>query len=245
MAIDPEALYAQLGHLMAGQPASIDDWPVPPEVNQWFARILALLDASGSTLDATEMRVALMSVTSPLDTIRTPAIHSVIQLLHRAFARAELNAPTKPVGAFIPAGNSFDALVAVGKVLEGARGNVLIVDPYMDEKALTDFAPLAPASVTIKLLTDQKSYKPSLAPAAKRWASQHGRARPLEVRLAAGGTLHDRLAIIDDKDVWLLTQSLNAFATRAPASIVRVDVDTAALKVAAYRDMWVASTPLS
>jgi hypothetical protein len=36
----------------------------------------------------------------------------------------------------------------------------------------------------------------------------------------------------------VLTQSLNAFATRAPASIVRVDEETALLKIAAYQAIW-------
>jgi hypothetical protein len=67
----------------------------------------------------------------------------------------------------------------------------------MDEKALTDFAPLAPEGVTIRLLSDQREHKPSLPPATERWKGQHGQKRPLEVRLAAPRTLHDRLIIID------------------------------------------------
>jgi hypothetical protein len=47
------------------------------------------------------------------------------------------------MGAFIPAGNAFDAMAAIGSVLRTAKQGVFIVDPYMDEKALTDFAPLA------------------------------------------------------------------------------------------------------
>jgi hypothetical protein len=49
---------------------------------------------------------------------------------------------------------------------------------------------------------------------------------------------------VDGTQAWVLTQSLNAFATRAPASIVRVDDETAALKIAAYEDMWAAAAAL-
>mgnify|MGYP001290746529 CR=1 FL=1 len=63
---------------------------------------------------------------------------------------------------------------------------------------------------------------------------------------ALARTLHDRLIAVDDSIVWVLTQSLNAFATRSPASIVRVDDQTAALKIAAYADVWPkAAVPLS
>jgi hypothetical protein len=47
-------------------------------------------------------------------------------------------------GSFIAAGSTFDAFVAVGKALSEAKTNVLMVDPYADEKALTDYALLAP-----------------------------------------------------------------------------------------------------
>jgi len=62
----------------------------------------------------------------------------------------------------------------------------------------------------------------------------------------AGGSpnLHDRLIVVDGKIVWTLTQSLNAFAARSPASLVRVDPETAALKVAAYEQLWKNAKPL-
>jgi hypothetical protein len=120
----------------------------------------------------------------------------------------------------------------------------LIIDPYMDEKALTDFAPLAPEGVTVRLLSDEKTCKPTLPPAASRWITQYGAKRPLAVRLAAARTLHDRLIIVDGAQVSILTQSLNAFAARSPAAIVRVDNDTATLKVSAYQDIWNKAAPL-
>jgi hypothetical protein len=88
-----------------------------------------------------------------------------------------------------------------------------------------------------------ESRKPTLQPAAKRWETQYGDKRPLEVRLAPPRSFHDRVIIIDQMAVWILTQSLNAFATRAPASIIRVDPDTAALKIAAYEEVWTGAQP--
>jgi hypothetical protein len=141
-------------------------------------------------------------------------------------------------------GNAFDALTAIGKIFGAAKRDVLIVDPYMDEKALTDFALLAPEHVEIRLLSDEHTAKPSLSVAAKRWTAQYGTNRPLAAKLAPAKTLHDRLIMVDEVTVWVLTQSLNAFATRSPASIVRVDDETANLKIAAYKAMWGNATPL-
>jgi hypothetical protein len=57
--------------------------------------------------------------------------------------------------------------------------------------------------------------------------------------------LHDRLIIVDGAQVWVLTQSLNAFVVRSPATIVRVDGETAALKIKAYQDIWDKAKPLA
>ena len=164
--------------------------------------------------------------------------------MFRALAVAELSAPASVSGTFIAAGNEFDALAAFGKVAERAKATLLVVDPYMDAKSLTDFAPLAREGVRILLLADQHYCKPTLKPAAQRWKSQFGVTRPLEVRLAPAQTLHDRLIVVDATEVWLFTQSLNAIASRSPASIVRSEGEAAALKIGAYAGIWDAASSL-
>jgi integrase len=159
----------------------------------------------------------------------------------RAKALERLGERLTPIagdGAFIGAGDVLDAYTAIGKVLATAKADVLIVDPYMDEKAVTDFAPLIASGITIRLLSDAQSSKPTLGPAAKRWAIQYGSAHPLESRLAAARSLHDRLIVIDGQEAWVLTQSLKDFAVRAPASIIRVDRQIAEMKIGAYETLW-------
>jgi hypothetical protein len=176
---------------------------------------------------------------------RVRAVRTIASILYRALAVAEIHAPVSVSGSFILAGNALDAMAAIGKVLQTAKRDVLIVDPYMDEKALTDFAPLAAEGIATRLLADQQLHKPTLDPAQKRWAMQYGAKRPLEVRLAAPKILHDRLIVVDEKDTWDLTQSMNAFAARSPASIVRnVDPEITQLKIAAFAAIWAAATPL-
>jgi hypothetical protein len=159
----------------------------------------------------------------------------------RAKALERLSERLTPVagdGAFIGAGDVLDAYTAIGKILETAKVDVLIVDPYMDEKAVTDFAPLIASGITIRLLSDAQSSKPTLGPAAKRWVIQYGSAHPLEARLAAARSLHDRLIVIDEQEAWVLTQSLKDFAARSPASIIRVDRQIAEMKIGAYEALW-------
>jgi hypothetical protein len=145
-------------------------------------------------------------------------------------------------GAFIPAGNAFDGFAAVCKVLSVGKVRLLIVDPYLDEKVLTDFVPQAAEGVAICLLTDQQSVKPSLQPAVARWSAQYGTKRPVAAKLAAPRALHDCLIVVDGTEAWDLTQSLNAFAARSPATIVRSGPEQAALKIPYYEGLWASAS---
>jgi hypothetical protein len=225
------------------------DWPAvqsvgvnSPETLKWLGELHALL----SSMKLTGELVALKVASGML--VRYPGLSTsaadVRALLYRVLAEAELKAPASEQGTFIAAGNELDAYAAVSKVLASAKSTVLVVDPYMDGKALTDFLPSSAEGVFISILSDQATLKPTLGPAAERWTDQFGDARPLQVRLAPARTLHDRLILVDGDKIWSLSQSLKDFANRAHGSILKVDPETAALKIAAYMDIWDSATAL-
>lgn len=233
MATDPETLYRQLGRLIEMMP-DLTQAPVPAEVHHWIARAYALVEEVGNSIDPISFSVNVNS----LGTIaRHNAAHQITVIVYRAFALAERSAPAGAGGAFIPVGNSFDAFAALSKVLQTATKDVLIIDPYMDETSLTEFGGAVRENVCLRLMADQTYCKPTLQPAATKWVQQYGATRPLQVHLAPQKTLHDRAIFIDRTAAWTLTQSLNSFAKRSPAEIVRAD-DTAALKIAAYERVW-------
>ena len=208
--------------------------PVPAEVHHWIARAYALVEEVGNSTDSIFFSVNVNNLGT---TARHNSAHQITAIVYRAFALAEMRAPAGAGGAFIPVGNSFDAFAALSKILQTATKDVLIIDPYMDETALTEFGSAVPENVCLRLMADQASCKPTLQPAAIKWSQQYGTARPLLVRLAPQKTLHDRAIFIDRTAAWTLTQSLKDFAKRSPAEIVRAD-DTAALKIAAYEGVW-------
>jgi len=239
MPLTPEALYLQLGQLIGQMPAFGGFRGTTPEMHQWLARAVALVEEGGDISDAITLRGwADTMVAMELDlVVRRGLINKIRAILYRALARAELKAPASAQGAFIPAGNSFEAFAAVGNVLGTATADVLMVDPYADEKLLTDFAMQATESVSMRVLTDDTRHKPTLRPAAQRWKQQYGPTRLLEVRLATA-PLHDRLIVVDNAVVWMVGQSFKDLAENAPTSIVRVDAGTAALKISAYANLW-------
>jgi hypothetical protein len=239
MTLNPESLYRQLGRLLEEMPG-LANWgagaggTLTDEAHRWLGRADALVQETGDVRDSVEFRMGAAN----LDRASRPqGIEQIKRVLYRALAAAELSAPPAARGAFIPVGSSFDAFAAISKILQTAKRDVFVVDPYMDETALTEFGLAVPERLSFRLLADQKDHKPTLTPAAQKWASQYGGTRPLAVRLAAPRTLHDRAIFIDGSGAWTLTQSLKDFAKRSPAEIVRAD-DTAALKIAAYEGVW-------
>jgi hypothetical protein len=195
------------------------------------------------TAAAEEPRIDDRKIVNAIFYVLRTAAHQIAAVVHRAMARVERFVPVSIGGSFIPAGNSLDAMAAVAKVLGKAKADVLIVDPYMDEKALTDFAPTAPEGVQIRLLADEKFRKPALAPAVTRWRTQFGARRPLTARLSPPSALHDRAIFLDGAEVWLVSQSFNSIAAGSPATITKIlDVETATLKLGAYEAIWSAST---
>jgi hypothetical protein len=234
---DPQALYRQLGQLLASMPDFRSPEPVSSDIRRWLGQAYALVDATGDLIDSARLR-QLSQWVEDGELIVAEIAGEIEMIVYRALAVAELRAPAPDRGAFIPAGGVFDAFATFGKIVGEAKKDILIVDPYLDEKVLTDFASLIQPGIQMKLLADSQGIKPTLGPAAIRWKEQYGTSRPIEVRLSAPKTLHDRLIVLDGRLVWLMTQSFNAIAARSPASIVRVDGDAGTLKISAYDELW-------
>lgn len=241
--LDPEALYRQLSAIVDSMPADLDGRAPGPDLRSWLGKAFALVEVAGDVMDTVSFKSKWTSLGTPLG---ADAAEEIRDILVRALARAELQAPVSVQGSFIAKGAGFDAYQMISKVLRTATNDVLIVDPYLDEVALFEFVPLAPAGVSVRLLGDSFNAKlmQSLKTGVARWKQQHGGAHPLEARQTGPRLLHDRLIFIDDRDVWSLSQSLKDFAARSHASIIRVGDDIGALKVPAYQAMWQSSTPL-
>lgn len=247
--MEPESLYRELGQLVAETPRDLaGPGAISAETHRWLGRASALLTQTMDKSDTLAMldQISFRTASDGLEGIlRQHNAHQIVAILHRALARAERNAPAAAQGAFIPVGAAFDVFQVIGKVLSEAKNDTLIVDAYMDAKVLTDFAPLAPERVAIRLLTDGFYTKPEmLRPAAERWKQQYGAIRPLEIRLTAPRLLHDRLILIDGTQVWSLTQSIKNFADRSPGSVLRVEHEVAAQKIHAYEQHWASAQPL-
>src|SRR6266446_3861742 len=151
--VDPEALYVQLSDLVRTMPNFDEHGDLSPNTQQWLGRAYVLVAAAGIPGD--EITFKASSANLQLSGPREIAAANVRDIVYRAWAVAESRAPASARGAFIAVGDVFAAAAAIGTVLGTAAHEVLIIDPYMDAKALTDFAVLVPEGRTIRLLADR------------------------------------------------------------------------------------------
>jgi hypothetical protein len=238
--MDSSELYTRLGQLVGEMP-DLEKAPTQ-ETRKWIARAHALVDESGSIVDAAA--IAAQTPYLEISAGRALSASTITGAVLRAFAAAELKAPAASQGAFIAAGNPFDALREIGKVLASANNDLLIVDPYLDEKVLTEFSGFAREHVLVRLLTDAQGMKPTLETAYKKWGEQYKELRPVALGVCDPKTLHDRIIIADGERAWILTQSIKDFASKSPASIVNIDAELTGLKISAYEALWRASKRL-
>jgi hypothetical protein len=242
MKMDAESIYLQLGHLVATMPDLGGGGWATPEGRMWLGRAAALIGAVGNIADQVQFNVACDGLGNVL---HSQNVQTIISILHRALANAELAAPAALQGQFISAGDTLSAFAVVAKVFSRAKADLLLVDVYADQTIITDFAVTAPEGVQVRILgADKESRKATLRPAVERWAQQFATSRPLSVRVAPAASLHDRLVLVDGSEVWALGQSFNGMALRAHTSIIRADPELAAQKVVAYGAIWDAAVPL-
>ena len=217
-----------------------------PDCEDWVAKADALLSVvtqqlTYDTSALAEFRIELERVRhSTVDSWRQTSKNRVFHLLKRNMERVKLAVDPSHDGSFIPVGSDFDAYTEIARIAATANTDLIIVDPYMDDKILTEFL----ASVegkTINLLSDESTVRGELNVAAQKWRSQYGKLRPIEVRLTPARTLHDRLIIVDQRIAWSVTQSFKDLAKRSPGSILKADSENAKLKIEAYMKIWKAA----
>lgn len=150
-------LYQQIGRLLEAPPdLSTYQACVRPEALQWLGKGHALVGAVDVSLDAIRFSTAV-------DHMRTAtwasAVSQVFQILYRALGHCEIYLPIGSAGSFVPVGNSFDAYAALSKIFASATIEVMIVDPYMDQTVLTDFALAVPEGIPLRLLADANDHR--------------------------------------------------------------------------------------
>lgn len=134
-------------------------------------------------------------------------------------------------GVAIGQGQVFAYFDELRKVIEGARSDLLFVDPYLEADFVSRYLAFAMDGVPIRLLTEKKL--PTLLPAVDAFAAQHKRL--IEVRSTSG--LHDRYLIVDGQYCYQSGASFKDGARNALTTITRI-TDVFQPVRDAYEKLW-------
>ena len=236
----PEKLYFELGRLI-GQMPELGSGPIKPETQRWLQSAVALVGSSGSLADGLQLAAACENLDGPL---RARNVETITNILHRVLAKAELGAPPEVRGSVVLVGGSFDAYMAVRRLLRSATTDALLVEPDAAGKVLADYATLAPDMVSVRLLADEARYKPSLIKGVQQWQQRFGHRRSLMVRLTRANTLHERLILLDRATGWVLGMPFSSLARKTRTTLVRMRPEEQAHKIAVYAEIWAEAEPL-
>lgn len=127
---------------------------------------------------------------------------------------------------------AFTALQRVESILQSLAGDVLICDPYVDDKTLVHLTSVA-TTASIKLLTQQVSDPARFRIRMQAYSREFGN---LEIRIDAKGDLHDRY-VIDQSTMWSFGQSLNGIGKKQTI-VVRQGVEIADAMRKAFMARW-------
>lgn len=121
----------------------------------------------------------------------------------------------------LPSGTEFDSLRYVSRLIEGAKSEILIIDPYSDATTLDVLAKKQPG-VTVRLYCKDRG-QPTLTEIAK-FNCQYK-----DLTVTYTDDFHDRFLIIDNAELHNLGSSINSlgrrvttFTTRDPAEIAKL-----------------------
>jgi hypothetical protein len=240
-ATDWDRVHRDLSHLIQTAPTNLSNGKL--ETRQWIARAYAVV----LEVDQASANVEFKFAEQEAMRGRIDGHDKLMAVVMRAWAVAERFVPAAAANdSFIATGHAWDAFVSLSKVLQTARSDVLIIDPYMDESALAGFGIAAPERVSLRLLSDShpNRCRPSLQPAALKWRQQWGDKRPIEIRLAPAESLHDRAIVVDRTTAWNVSQSLKDIAKKSPATVVPFSPETAKLKIDFYEGFWKSASVL-
>lgn len=208
-----------------------------PTVQRWLAQAHALVEATSGTIDAIQFRTA----SDNLDTaIRGMNASSIMGILQRTLASLEARMPDGVSAVFLAKGDLWRAFTQISDIFSKATSDLLVVDPYLDDTLLREHADRLADGVNLRLLAVKSKHSKLLTVAVAKWnATNHS--RPVEARIAPYAAIHDRIIVVDKKEVWIVTQSLKDLAVNAPASVTRFVEDLTPIKLEAYEAIWATS----
>jgi hypothetical protein len=163
-----------------------------------------------------------------------PISHRLLLLLHQA--ENDLRMRTAgPLSVGVQSGRVFEYFDEVRKLIEGARSDLLIIDPYLDAEFVSRYLPFVAPGASVRMLARERIA--TLKPAVEAYKAQTGLA--VEVRTIDG--FHDRYVFVDQQACYQSGASFKDGAKKTPTTLVQITDAFPSVK-ATYEQLWKIAT---
>ena len=166
----------------------------------------------------------------------TPFRQRLLMLLHQAESDLRLRT-VGPFSVGVPAGRVFEYFDELRKLIETARSDLLLVDPYLDAEFVSRYLPFAAVGTQVRMLA--REHLSTLKPAVQAFIAQSGLS--VEVRTVSG--FHDRYLFVDGQACFQSGASFKDGAKRTPTVLVQI-TDAFTSVRATYEQLWTSATPV-
>jgi hypothetical protein len=236
----PDQLLVEIQEVLRTMPGPRDFGVNPDKCIPWLGRANAVMrhwDAIHSiahfepevrqyaTLQANAQRVNFM-----------PFHQGLLILLHQAENDLRLRT-AGPLSVGVPTGRVFEYFDELRKVIETARRDLLIIDPYLDAEFVSRYLPFVAEGTQVRMLARQ--LVSTLKPAVEAFAAQTG----LAVELRSATAFHDRYLIVDGQSCFQSGASFKDGARKAPTVLVQITDAFPSVRTT-YEQIWTNARPV-
>jgi hypothetical protein len=231
LTVDPRDILVEVEDLLRTMPALEFGWHDDDAID-WLGRARAILDLPQLNVSI-ESKVAIQQACSSM-TKNSWEGKTLLRILLSQVRHKIRMQTVGPLSVAVDKGMIFDYFDALKKILQEARTDVLIVDPYLDSDFVGRYFPYIAETAHIRLLASK--HVNALLPAVKLYGQQHQ--RKADVRKA--NSLHDRYVFIDGKRGFQSGASFHQGGFKSPTTLTEI-TDTLIAVKAIYEDAWNAS----
>ena len=163
------------------------------------------------------------------------AVSGIMTMLHQV--RHDLRLKTVgPLSVAVAQGAVFDYFDELRKVIEGAKSDLLFVDPFLDAEFASRYLPNVSAGVLVRLLGRDRL--PTLLPAIHLLRQQTG----LTIEVRSSSALHDRFVFVDKSICFQSGASFKDGAKKSPTTLTQISDAFPAMQ-STYESLWASGAP--
>ena len=229
-----EQLLAEVEDLIRTMPPRATIRHETAENYAWFGRAAALI-AVWNSVKAIAFDGYIQTVHAQRAMDAGQAVSGILTMLHQA--RHDLRLKTVgPLSVALAQGAVFDYFDELRKVIEGAKSNLLFVDPFIDAEFASRYLPHVSTGVSVRLLGRERMA--TLLPAVQLFRQQSG----AQIEVRSSSALHDRFVFVDKGMCFQSGASFKDGAKKSSTTLTQI-TDAFAVVQNTYEELWSSGMP--